>query len=388
MSKKGRGRSRKTAKKVRVAFRRNRTKPARRKDWIRRLRDTGQNGLETPSTESVIAKGQLSRKRTVIEHGQDRMTSQRPAGIVIAMRGLIAEVDDGDRVWPCTVRRILRTRRIEERNPVTVGDRVRFTVVADEEGIQAEGVVESVEPRRGTLTRVVGKRSHTVVANVDQAIIVSSIGAPPFKPHLVDRYVVAAHHGDIQPVVCLNKVDLDQGGSARRTLAVYRDLGYPTVVTSALTGEGVDDLKSMLAGKCSVIAGQSGVGKSSLLNAIDPRLKLRVGEINEALRKGRHITTTAKLIKLDSGGYVVDTPGIRSFDMSAVPVAKIEMHFIEFAPHIPECKFPDCTHTHETGCAVKAAVEAGQITENRYDSFCRMIEERAREGQRLEEKDE
>jgi ribosome biogenesis GTPase len=346
------------------------------------LLEQGEDGVEVPVSETVVAKGDLSRRRTITEpkeHGDDR----RPAGVVVAMRGLIADVDDGERVWPCTIRRILRTRRIAERNPVTVGDRVRFTVVADERGVQSEAVIEEVEPRQGTLSRVAGRRRQTIVANVDQAVIVASIGIPSFKSHLVDRYIVAAHDGGVEPIVCLNKLDLDTGGSARQHLEVYAGLGYQTLCTSVVTCLGVEELKATLAGKCSVIAGQSGVGKSSLLNAVDPRLNLRVGEVSTELQKGRHITTTARLIKLDSGGYVVDTPGVRSFDVAAVPINEVEMHFHEFVAFIPDCKFPDCSHTHELGCAVKAAVDGGHITAARYDSYCRILEERAREAQRL-----
>jgi ribosome biogenesis GTPase len=250
-------------------------------------------------------------------------------------------------------------------------------VVAGDDRVQNEGVVEQVQPRTGTLARVVGRRRHTLVANVDQVVIVASAGVPSFKPHLVDRYIVAAHAGGIEPLVCLNKVDLDEGGAARKGLKIYADLGYRTVATSAERGLGIDQLRDVLRAKCSTFAGQSGVGKSSLANAVDPSLNLRTGEVNTDLGKGRHITTTALLIKLNCGGYVVDTPGVRTFDLSAVPLHEIEMHLREFAPHIPHCKFPSCTHTHEIGCAVKAAIDAGRITPQRYESYCRMYEERS-----------
>ena len=376
MTAKRRGRSRKSGEKVRVAFRRNRAKPARDKDWTRRQRHDAEATDDVPLTESVIAKGKLSRKRTVIEGADASGAESHATGIVVAMRGLIAEVDDGRRLWPCTVRRILRTRRTDERHPVTVGDRVRFTIEAHRQGVQSEGVIEAVEPRRGFLTRIVGKRRHTVVANVDQAVIVTSAAEPPCKPHLIDRYIVAAHAGGIEPIVCLNKTDLDEEGRIRDGLTLYQSLGYRTLATSAKTGDGVGQLQAVLMGKCSAIAGQSGVGKSSLLNAVDPRLDLRVGKVSAETFKGRHITTTATLIKLDFGGYVVDTPGVRSFDVSAVPLNEIEMHFVEFAEYIPHCKFPDCTHTHEADCSVKNALDDGKITPERYESYCRMFEER------------
>ena len=376
MSNKGRKNSRKAGKKVRVAFRRNREKPAREKDWTRQHRERSELADDAHTTENVVAKGELSRKRTVIEQDYDWDTWTGAKGIVVAMRGLIAEVDDGQRIWPCTVRRILRTLHIEERNPVTVGDRVMFTIEAEHEGVLNEGVIEAVAPRHGKLTRVVDRRHHTIVANVDQAIIVASTGIPPLKQHLIDRYIVATHAGEIEPVVCVNKVDCDTEGEVQETLALYSRLGYRTIATSAANGTGVEELKGILQEKCSVFTGQSGVGKSSLLNAIDPQLKLRVGEVSPDTYKGQHITTTAILIKLKFGGYVVDTPGIKSFDLSAVPVAEIEMHFREFGEFIPNCKFANCTHTHEIGCSVKQAVEDEKIDPDRYESYVRMFEER------------
>jgi ribosome biogenesis GTPase len=375
MARKGKSKSGKAGQKVRVAFRRNRSKPARAKDWSHLDDPRDESADALPHSESVVAKGDLSRKRTIIE--SDEAAKGDHAGIVVAMRGLIAEVDDGERVWPCTVRRILRTRKIDERNPVTVGDRVHFSIEADAEGVLNEGVIEAVEPRRGTLVRIAGRRKHVVAANVDQALIVASVGIPSLKPHLIDRYIVAAGHGEIAPIVCINKIDLDAEADADAVLALYRELGYAALATSAQDGTGIAALRGLLAGQCTAVAGQSGVGKSSLLNAVDPQLNLRVGEVIEETLKGRHTTTTAQLLPLCGGGYVVDTPGVKSFDLSAVPLAEIEAHFTEFAAHIPNCRFADCTHTHEIKCAVKQAVESGEITEQRYESYVRMFSERA-----------
>lgn len=375
MAKKGKGRGGKPGQKVRVDFRRNRQRPSRTKDWTHLHGGEEEKVDAVPLSESVVAKGDLSRRRTIIESDDLAHKGDR-SGVVIAMRGLIAEVDDGQRVWPCTVRRILRTLRIAERQAITVGDRVHFSIEADETGVLNEGVVEQVEPRRGELKRVAKNRIHTVVANVDQAIIVASTGIPSLKPHLIDRYLVAVHHGDITPVICVNKCDLDADEEIPPVLELYRSLGYTAFAASAVSGEGIDTLRAQLAGKCSAVAGQSGVGKSSLLNAADPELNLRVGDVNLETLKGRHTTTTAHLIKLAGGGYVVDTPGVRSFDLSAVPLNEIEAHFVEFVPHIPNCRYPDCTHTHEHDCAVKAALDRGEITAQRYESYVRMLQER------------
>lgn len=368
-------RSSKEGEKVRVPFRRNRASRPRPKDWTQQGQESDGREVDSPTSENVVAKGELSRRRTVIVHDD---AADRPGlhqGMVVTMSGLYADVDDGDRLWTCTVRRILRTRLIQSRHPVTVGDRVRFTVESDTKGVAKEGVIESVEPRTGQLCRRVGRRIQTIVANVDLAIIVSSAAEPPPKPNLIDRYIVSSLVGGITPVICMNKIDLDVDGYAASLLERYACLGYRTLRTSASDGGGMDDLREVLRGKACVIAGQSGVGKSSLLNALQPGLALRVGAMIEKFDKGRHTTTTASLIRLDFGGYVVDTPGIRSFDVSDVPRQQLEAYFVEFVPFVPNCKFPDCSHTHENDCSVKAAVERGDIHPDRYASYVRLFTE-------------
>ncbi len=373
MAKRDKDASDKSGKKVRVSLRRNRGKPARAKDWTRIHRDDEDQAADAVLDENVISKGSMSRKRTIIEN--DPKTEDLSKGVVVAMRGLIAEVDDGERVWPCTVRRVLRTRLIKERQPVTVGDRVLFSIESDQEAVENEGVIEKVEVRKGMLTRVSGNRVHAIVANVDQVIVVTSAAQPSFKPHLIDRYIVAAHAGEITPVICCNKIDLDENDEAKNMLTQYADLGYQTLTTSTITGRGIDELREIFRDQTSAVAGQSGVGKSSLLNALDPSLNLRTAKVADDTNKGRHATTTAMLYKLPFGGFVADTPGVRSFDLSAIPINEIEMHFIEFAQHVPNCKFADCTHRHEIKCAVMQAVENGAISEIRYESYCRMFEE-------------
>ena len=371
--KKGRGAS---GKKVRVAFRRNRSKPARIKDWTTQARGTEDNELDTLRSESVVAKGDLSRHRTVIvADGDGAIDPGLRTGTVVAMRGLYADVDDGDRVLSCPIRRVLRTRRIKERHPVTVGDHVWFSLGDYRAGVVTEGVIAKVADRRGVLQRRSGKRVHTIVANVERALIVASAADDPPKPHLIDRYIVAALAGGIKPVICMNKADLDEDGRGALLLERYVEIGYPTLLTSVVDGRGIDDLRALLRGGATVIAGQSGVGKSALLNVVQPGLNLRIGDIIEQSGKGRHTTTTARLIHLEIGGYVVDTPGIRTLDLSPIGRYEFELYFVEFLPHVPHCKFRDCGHTHETGCHVKAAVEAGDIHPERYESYVRMMEE-------------
>ncbi len=363
-------------KKVRVSFRRNRAKRVRQSDWTQQAGDTEDNEIDADRDERVAAKGALSRRRTIMVDDADlQAVAALPLGTVVTMRGLYADVDDGRQILTCTVRRILRTRLIKDRHPVTVGDRVRFRAEPETEGVEKEGVIEAVEQRRGELKRRSGKRIHTIVANVDQAVVVSSADQPPPKPHLIDRYLVAAHAGEITPLICMNKIDLDPSGEAAAMLERYAKLGYATLGVSAVTGDGVDALRDALAGKESVIAGQSGVGKSSMLNAVQPGLRLATGDVIEHLGKGRHTTTTSCLLRLDVGGYVVDTPGVRSFDLSTIGREEFEALFIEFIEHVENCKFPDCTHTHEIQCAVKAAVETGAIHPERYESYVRLFEE-------------
>lgn len=373
---------RKKPRRARVDFRPNRQRPARRKQWdVPDARD--EHPDEAVTHESVRAKGALSRKRTVTE--TDRTpggdTGGHQQGIVVAVRGRFVDVEADGRRWPCTIRRVLRTRRIGDRSPVTVGDRVSFTIVADGEGVLNEGVIEQVHPRRTELKRSDGRRTHTIAANVDQVVIVSSVREPLLKPHLIDRYIVAALAGGLTPVICINKIDLDTGDDARTVVERYHGLGYATVLTSAVRGTGLDALRALLTDRLTLIAGQSGVGKSSLLNAVQPGLRLATAEVSATTDKGRHTTTTAVWLELEMGGAVIDTPGIRALDVAMVPLNELEMHFVEFADRLADCRFPDCVHIHEEGCAIREAVERGEIDRSRYESYYELFTER-REARR------
>ncbi len=394
----------KPKRKERVDLRRNRGKTTRQKNLpTKRYRDGDAEQEGEASVENVRVKGELSRKRTVSQPSENELAELR-GGVVVALRGLIAEVDDGQRIRACTIRRMLRTRRIKERHPIAVGDAVRFLPVersgsapADADPASSDpasptppssvsasvgrvslespdGVIESVEPRRTTLLRLYERRVQVVAANVDLAVIVVAADQPTLRPHLVDRFLVSALYGHLEPVVCINKMDLDVDGVAAGVAQRYAAIGYPSVTTSIVTNQGLDALREVLRARTSVLAGPSGVGKSSLLNALDPGLQLKVGTLTD-LQRGRHTTTTARLLRWAFGGYVVDTPGLRQFELIKMQPGELEGYFVEFVDLVAQCRFPDCSHTHEEGCAVQAAVEEERIDAARYESYCRMYEE-------------
>jgi ribosome biogenesis GTPase len=360
-------------KKIRVELRKNRSKPPRQRDWTRGFQKGDVADDASVAGERVRAKGDLSRKRTIVTEETASPADEMPAvdvsrcvpGRVLRVHGLqsVVQLEDG-RQLRCTVRRLLRTLATDERNIVATGDRVWVLPAGND-----EGTIERVEPRHGLLTRASRGREHVLVANVDQVVIVMSLVEPDLKPHLIDRYLASAEQGGIAPVICLNKADLVEPAAYQPLVGLYSQLGIPTFLTSAPTGLGIDRLREALRGRETVFSGQSGVGKSSLLNAVQPDLALHVREVSEANQKGRHTTTTAELIHLDFGGWVVDTPGIRQFQLWDIIPEEVEGFFPEFRPFVPLCAFPDCTHTHEERCAVKRAVERRQISASRYTSY-------------------
>lgn len=369
-------------RKIRAEFRKNRMPRARQGDLTREYRDTGLDDDESVQMERVSGKGELTRKRTVIG---SELADQDTGGLavylqvdeetcregcVLSVHGLTSNVlgEDGQ-MYRCATRRVLKTLSTEQRHVVAAGDRVRFRTAGRD-----EGVIERIEPRHGVLSRAVRGRRQVIVANVDQVVIVSSAAQPLPKPHLIDRLLMSAEKDRVRPVLCINKIDLVELADVQPLVGVYGQMGYEVHLLSATTGFGIERLRRVVVGRQSVFAGQSGVGKSSLLNAIEPGLDLRIAAVSEENEKGRHTTTVASLIPLSAGGYVVDTPGIRQFQLWDVVPQEVAGFFRDLRPYVSLCRFPDCTHTHEADCAVKDAVADGRLDARRYESYCQLFE--------------
>jgi ribosome biogenesis GTPase len=371
----------KPKKKIRADFRKNRSERARSDTWTQRFSvPDPQDEDEGKRDERISGKGELARRRTVIgdlaESGDSGLGVRLDVdetvcrlGRVLNVHGLSSTVaaDDGT-LHRCTTRRLLKTLSTDHRHVVAAGDRVWFRP-----GGVGEGVIERVEPRHGVLARDSRGRRHILVTNVDQVLIVASAAEPTLKPNLIDRFLVTAHQAGLRPLITINKVDLIDLANLMPFVGVYSQLGYSVLLVSAQTGLGIDRLRRELAGKASVVAGQSGVGKSSLLNAIDPSLRLAVRSVSANNQKGRHTTTTAQLWPLASGGYVVDTPGIRQFQLWDIIAAEVAGYFRDLRPFVHRCRYPNCTHTHESDCAVKNAVADGRLDARRYESYCNLF---------------
>jgi ribosome biogenesis GTPase len=272
--------------------------------------------------------------------------------------------------------RVDSVREIEYIDPVAIGDEVRWIDAGN-----STGMITQVLPRRNKLTRpapIPGERvfEQVIVANADQVIPVFAAANPPPKWGLLDRYLVTAESAGLPALICINKLDLAQAdGELHETIATYRRIGYPVLLASAETGEGLDELREALQGRVSVLVGKSGVGKTSLLNVLQPGLGLRVRALSH-IEKGRHTTTHLQMFPLDFGGALVDTPGMREFGLWGIGADELASFFPEMQPFVGCCKFRlDCRHDEEPGCAIRKAVMAGQISPQRYKSYLRLAEE-------------
>jgi ribosome biogenesis GTPase len=295
---------------------------------------------------------------------------------------------DGEEVV-CHLRGRLKKER-SETDIVAVGDRVRFSPPSD-----GPGMIEEVEERERALARLaplsggrgarrwdrdgyLAEREQIIIANPDQAVFVIACAEPEPRLRMLDRLLVGAELQSIPPIICANKIDLVDPDEAREFFSIYEEIGYPVIYTSAATGEGVPDLAAYLKGKVSAMMGPSGVGKSSLLNAVQPGLGLEVREVSRSTYKGRHTTVVRELFPLKGGGWVADTPGIRALALFDVDPEEIDAYFPDIARYVADCRFSDCTHTVEPDCAVMKAVAEGIIHDHRYESFVRLRDEHQR----------
>jgi ribosome biogenesis GTPase / thiamine phosphate phosphatase len=259
-----------------------------------------------------------------------------------------------------------------------VGDRVRILVQPD-----GSGAIEEIFPRLRVLSRSApsgggrggaarGESEQVIVANPDQAVFIFACADPAPHLRMLDRFLVAAERAEIPAVVCANKIDLVEPEQPEKIFGPYRKVGYPVFYASAATGAGVEQLRAILRGKLSVLSGPSGVGKSSLLNAIQPGLALSVSHVSHANQKGRHTTTAPELVELAEGGYVADTPGLRAIAFWDIAPEELDAYFPEIRPLVDQCSFGDCTHENTPGCAVIRAVQEGTVSPERYDSYLRL----------------
>lgn len=283
-------------------------------------------------------------------------------------------------VFPAVLRGRIRLKASEITNPIAVGDQVRYEWADDKSGAES-AIITEILPRRNYLIRRstnLSRQAHIIAANIDMAYIVVSLYFPEVKLPLVDRILVTSELYGIPATIVLTKTDLYKADAAEEVAyfrSIYEKAGYPVVETSVQTGEGVDRLREACRGKVNLFSGESGVGKSSLIKALDPSLDPKIGQISAAHLQGKHTTSLYEMYPLASGGFVIDSPGIRGFGLIDVEKEEIARYFPEMLNLSQDCRFTPCTHTHEPGCAVKEAVSSGAISAERYNSYLGMLEE-------------
>lgn len=317
-------------------------------------------------TFEKIQRSQPTKRTGGTQRSADDLAAL-PTAIVTAVHQGRVVLDNGETA------RVAGHLLVDTTFRLVVGDVVRFETPSGQTRIEAR------DPRRSCLSRPdPGNPHHALViaANVDLAVIVVAAKDPPLRPGLIDRLALAIEHGGATPAVCVNKFDLCNEGEraeVEATVAPYRDLGCEVFCCSAATGEGCDELRSFIAGKGSVFVGHSGVGKSSILNALDPHGDRITGDVRQYDGRGRHTTTASSLRDLPDGTRVIDTPGVRSFGLDGLSAEQVRDGFAEFARFAAGCRFSDCPHVHEPECGVREAAENGNLTLARYQSYCRIL---------------
>ncbi len=289
---------------------------------------------------------------------------------------MTVRLDDGNTV-NCKMRGVLRLKGLRCTNPVAVGDRVQV----EDKGGDAP-VVGDIEPRRNYIIRRssnLSKEFQIIAANLDQAVLVATLTNPETSTTFIDRFLATAEAYQVPAVLAFNKIDLLDTEEWRNRLdelkTIYESIGYPVVTLSAATGEGADALRTQLAGKMSLLSGNSGVGKSSIINLLVPDAHVRVGDVSHTHHKGMHTTTFSELLDLPDGGAIIDTPGVKAFGTIDFERAEVAHYFPEIFRISDDCRFNNCTHTHEPGCAVLEAVEQGKIAPSRFTSYLSILEE-------------
>ena len=296
-------------------------------------------------------------------------------GVVLRATGSLYEVLLGERTVSCCIRGRLRLKGVRSTNPVVVGDIVRCE--RDETG---ETVIADVEPRRNYIIRRasnLSKESHIIAANLDQALLVATLFSPETAPEFIDRFLVTCEAYKVPVTILLAKADLAR--TAPEAMAAFHDTyeraGYRVIDVSATEGEGVDTVRDLLRGRTTLLSGNSGVGKSTLVAAVERTAEVRTAEISRSHHKGRHTTTFSTMYPLSEGGYIIDTPGIKGFGLIDIDDAELAHYFPEMMRWLPECRYYNCSHTHEPHCAVIEAVERGDIALSRYESYLKILDE-------------
>ncbi len=326
----------------------------------------------TEKDRSKYKKTDLDKRQQLPQ--EPNQAHMRGRVLSIKSEGILVDLNNVTHL--CTLRGSFKKEKRLQKNLIAVGDIVHVLVTAPK-----EGCIMQVESRYSHLSRaetLSQQKEQILAANVDQVIITSAVVAPTLKPTLIDRYLIAAQKGNMHPIILINKIDLldeasdDDKALYKETCACYSKLGFPFLEVSTSTRQGIDELLKLMQGKTSVFSGQSGVGKSSLINATIGTT-LATGEVIERTKKGMHTTTAAQLIPLSCGGFVVDTPGIKSFGIWDIEPSDIRLYFPDLHELSHHCQYPNCSHLHEPGCAVKAALEDGSLSALRFESYSALM---------------